>query len=310
MEIEKKIEAFVKGITRGPYYAHGKESEGEGWGETSSKDVVQAASSESSKDRDWGEASSKDAAPAASSELSDIFRCAVEQAYLDASRVITGVGKDAEKQKQKNKAIDSYTEKVKKYFEERNPPSSQGEFDDWHSDTMSAMRQEADFLTIGLAQKIVNMAFKYLYCCSDFRTNYPDRFTYCHMALDGFTLAWAYRVGCCEKDETWSKIDDLDAYKSIQKGIRGVIEMDESYQTVLEAEFDIWQGEKELASVKDMLTSLKTVRDSALVIDGVSGESSLGMLNELLGKLEEPLNERKSALEGWLRDFPKATSSS
>lgn len=49
-------------------------------------------------------------------------------------------------------------------------------------------------ITYGHAQKIINMAFKYLYCIY-YKAEKLDenKFTQCHMPLDSFSLEWFYR---------------------------------------------------------------------------------------------------------------------
>lgn len=47
-------------------------------------------------------------------------------------------------------------------------------------------------MTYGQAQKIINMAFKYLYCCRH-DSAMEERFKACHMPLDSFSLEWFKR---------------------------------------------------------------------------------------------------------------------
>lgn len=47
-------------------------------------------------------------------------------------------------------------------------------------------------MTYGQAQKIINMAFKYLYCC-EHDSAMEERFKACHMPLDSFSLEWFKR---------------------------------------------------------------------------------------------------------------------
>ena len=47
-------------------------------------------------------------------------------------------------------------------------------------------------MTYGQAQKIINMAFKYLYCCKH-DSKMEERFKTCHMPLDSFSLEWFKR---------------------------------------------------------------------------------------------------------------------
>ena len=74
---------------------------------------------------------------------------------------------------------------------------SQTEFNIWHKEQceglMKAMGTDSFKGTYGRAQKIINMTFKYLYCCNYSQEIIQQRFQYCHMPLDSFTLEWFKR---------------------------------------------------------------------------------------------------------------------
>jgi hypothetical protein len=120
-----------------------------------------------------------------------------------------------------------------------------------------------------MAQKIVNMAFKYLYCFDDANIYY-NKFADCHMPLDRFTLKWFYskvvpwyrsnynklstslnysnfwktwKSGI--KATTWSNLEDYE-YKDIITLIRGYFANNPPNPpvTILEAEFVIWYEAK------------------------------------------------------------------
>lgn len=68
----------------------------------------------------------------------------------------------------------------------------QDEFDKYHDNMCRKLINNFDsIIAYGQAQKIINMAFKYLYCIETI-----DRgcFKNCHMPLDSFTLEWIYRA--------------------------------------------------------------------------------------------------------------------
>lgn len=62
-------------------------------------------------------------------------------------------------------------------------------------------------VTFGHAQKIVNMAFKYLYCCHGAEKYEDTVFSHCHMPLDRNTIA-DYRKYITKEDTipVWSKL--------------------------------------------------------------------------------------------------------
>lgn len=96
--------------------------------------------------------------------------------------------------------------------------------------------------TFGHAQKIVNMAFKYLYCCRGAEKYENTVFSHCHMPLDGYTIA-DYRKYITKEDTIprWSKFDtsaDRCLYEKIQANVRKYSE--EHDQTPLCTEFIWW----------------------------------------------------------------------
>ena len=94
----------------------------------------------------------------------------------------------------------------------------QKEFDDWHQGICETLKERMTRNlfegTIGKAQKVINMAFKYLMYTDKTCTEIHD---YCHMTLDSYTLAWYKRVTEKKGSCTWSKIDDYDKYLLIKK---------------------------------------------------------------------------------------------
>lgn len=120
---------------------------------------------------------------------------AVNLAYNDTKRTLAGIGKYSDNKK---KTLECIIEKLKAYFHKEKAPLTEEEFDQIHDELCQLWCKEFESLgdgklgTYGKAQKIVNMSFKYLYCC-DNAENYRDYFKYCHMPLDSFTLEWFKR---------------------------------------------------------------------------------------------------------------------
>ena len=124
---------------------------------------------------------------------SDSIKASVKLAYNDAKRTFDGIGKY---ETERDAAIEEINKKFGEYFAS---PAPQGEekFDETHKklcDIWSDAFKDKDLnlAAFGKAQKIVNMAFKYLYCC-DTSGQYKNHFKYCHMPLDSFTLEWFKR---------------------------------------------------------------------------------------------------------------------
>ena len=171
-------------------------------------------------------------ADAVDTEISDeknIIYMAVEWGYGDAARNMHGI-KNYEKTKKD--ALKEIAQGFKKYFGE-SAPEDQTDFDDKHRAICDIWINKfkdvnPELACYGKAQKIVNMAFKYLYCCED-ASNYPkdgknyfNYFKYCHVPLDSYTLKWFchewfYRLtkeeGMAVNEDVmpkWSKIKAYD----------------------------------------------------------------------------------------------------
>ena len=133
-------------------------------------------------------------------------------------------------------------------------PANQADFDEWHKDTCKWFVREfnlrvtapASYMPIeyGKAQKIVNVAFKYLYLFSQMTEGYPNHFAFCHFTVDGDTLKWYKKCVCkrgiAKPGKSWSNMKYPD-YISIQDNVR----LHLSVQKILPkepffAEFEIW----------------------------------------------------------------------
>lgn len=100
---------------------------------------------------------------------------------------------------------ESFLEHLKKWFKEDitslDKQSLKNKFDNMHKiickNVLNILQKyytnsDGTDVCYGKAQKIVNMTFKYLYCIPGTNKK-EDYFTYCHVALDTFTLEWLYR---------------------------------------------------------------------------------------------------------------------
>lgn len=166
-------------------------------------------------------------------DKSIIYKKAVEYAYNDAKRAFEGV----DSKKKNNEDISTpLAEKIQSYFEEKINFNHQA-FCDCFIECF-----EDGYMKYGGAQKVVNLAFKYLYCFEDFRKEHFDKFKPCHMALDSYILGWCKRTIFIEKDEknVWSKIEKYRKYNNIQKKIKKYLKHKNLNLNVLEYEFIIW----------------------------------------------------------------------
>ncbi len=132
-------------------------------------------------------------------------------------------------------------------------------------------------MTFGQAQKIVNMAFKYLYCIADQNNKaLCEKFDVCHMPIDGIMLEWIYRTSLSDSDGnsikkkcigSWSKIelgkkddkgDDFDSskpytYSFYQKWLNEYCKNKKCRQ--LELDFFYWDKMAKILSAEEYLKS-------------------------------------------------------
>lgn len=179
MEIEKEVTEFVKTINRGPlkeYFPQKKE------------------------DIDW--------------DKDKIYVEALYQGYLDACRTFEWsekVKKDYPNEKEKRGYIEGEFKsgiacKIREYLNNSKACS----FDVFHGELCENLkecfREKETNITYGQAQKIINMAFKYLYCLYyKYGELKEEQFADCHMPLDSFSLEWFKRWISANAKEYWKE---------------------------------------------------------------------------------------------------------
>lgn len=179
MEIEKEVTEFVKTINRGPlkeYFPKKKE------------------------DIDW--------------DKDKIYVEALYQGYLDACRTFEWsekVKKDYPNEKEKRGYIEGQFKsgiacKIREYLNNSKAYS----FDVFHGELCENLkecfREKETNITYGQAQKIINMAFKYLYCLYyKYGELKEEQFADCHMPLDSFSLEWFKRWISANAKEYWKE---------------------------------------------------------------------------------------------------------
>ncbi len=156
----------------------------------------------------------------------ELFEMAVWQGYLDASRTFVGI----KNTKNCQKAFCELAASIQEYFKGK----SDFEHSKWCNDFIdNVFKYNGYRARFGQAQKVVNMAFKYLYCC-DGAERYQQKFNLCHMPLDQYTLAWLFTEGG-NLYIGWSYFDET-SYNEAQKEIKNILG-----ENVLEKEFVIWE---------------------------------------------------------------------
>ena len=114
---------------------------------------------------------------AVNGKYSNIYHCAVHQAWLDISQ--TESVKDSKKRELKKAGLYLAAE-LEKYF---NGKAKDGDaFEGWYGSIVSGVRTR-DSLSDEQARELIDMSFKYLICCADIRDSKHAHFSECHLPL-------------------------------------------------------------------------------------------------------------------------------
>lgn len=210
-----------------------------------------------------------------------MYDLAVRFAYNDAKRALKGITKTSKRQEEKDNALMALKNKIKGYFE-----SQEASFN--HKDYCLAFINEFhDYkMTFGAAQKIVNLTFKYLYCFTQFKNQYYDKFSPCQMVLDSFILSWFKRnvdkkkiVGI-KHDETWSGLNDYSRYSNIQLLIERYVHGKDLGLSVLEYEFILWPNTLLYESAISWLSTISEINKS-----DAYNQFPISRLNDLINRI-------------------------
>ncbi len=219
----------------------------------------------------------------------EIIEVAVDLAYKDAQRTMKNIDKN-----KRDAAKKAVSEGLNNYLLNKIAPIKDAEFDKVHEslcDKWCISFVENDELTehgnYGKAQKIVNMAFKYLYCYysrPDSEFEKKAHFKFCHFTLDSFTLKWLNGCGVDGKPDwldsnfSWSsgfKCEKYEGkcpneYTQITNFARVCVNtiFENEKWTALEAEFFVWDN----VSYYDCLKSLVKYRNTSFDNDLFSKE--------------------------------------
>lgn len=141
-------------------------------------------------------------------EQKKIVTEALYAGYLDTCRTVKWKDKTENDRKpiveqifKDSDVVDQITKFMKNGVLGKTDKERQDNFDAIHFELCTAMKEEFEkkciTFTYGQTQKIINMAFKYLYCIDGID---KECFRSCHMPLDSFTLEWIYKA-CLEDPE-------------------------------------------------------------------------------------------------------------
>lgn len=206
----------------------------------------------------------------------EMIDAAVNLAYIDTQRTLIGISKKRD-EKGNHPSISikkSLKALLEGYFFKSACASSSDEFDYQHQQLCTAIGNAVDkhgyHIHYGQEQKIVNMTFKYLYCCN-IGSELTRYFDYCHIPLDSYTLSGLKRGQLLPSEKqkkpndalskSWSKLDK-DMYKAIleYEKLLTAKQVDHSKTTydnlsfanLLDAELYIWEQESFIAAKADL----------------------------------------------------------
>ena len=213
-------------------------------------------------------------------ENDEVYTAAVHLGYLDMCRTCHGIGTNVS-DNQRKASFKTLGGEIKGLLDDSSI-NSQEAFDAKHKELckkyMDLLKNERYAIKYGQAQKVVNMAFKYLFCCED--ASSKPAFKYCHMPLDGLIMNWCkdwckkeYGISVNSDKDAWSKLTE-EKYTEITNAIFKKLksrdvkyyigENDESNLSAipLEAELVIWREEARKKTTKELLTQLgKSCKD-------------------------------------------------
>ena len=208
-------------------------------------------------------------------ENGEVYTAAVHLGYLDMCRTCHGIGAKVS-DAQRKASFKTLGEEIKGLLSDSSIDSQEA-FDAKHkvlcNKYMDLLKKYGYAIKYGQAQKVVNMALKYLFCCEDADL---DIFQYCHMPLDGLILNWCkkeFKISVNSDKDAWSKLSK-EKYTDITKAIFCKLKSssDVKYsiggeKTILpkiplEAELVIWREEARKKTTKELLTLLgKSCKD-------------------------------------------------
>ena len=204
-----------------------------------------------------------------------VYTAAVKLGYLDMCRTCHGIGAKVS-DAQRKASFKTLGEEIKGLLSDSSIDSQEA-FDAKHkvlcNKYMDLLKKYGYAIKYGQAQKVVNMALKYLFCCEDADL---DIFQYCHMPLDGLILNWCkkeFKISVNSDKDAWSKLSK-EKYTDITKAIFCKLKSssDVKYsiggeKTILpkiplEAELVIWREEARKKTTKELLKQLgKSCKD-------------------------------------------------
>lgn len=178
-----------------------------------------------------------------------VYQQAIYLGYLDAARTFS----NQKRLSKKDESVTKVAATMKTYVD------NDGDFDKHFYKICRDLCSDYE-MKFGQAQKIINMAYKYLYCIAD--EELKNNFCNCHMPLDGIMLEWIHRNITdgdgkkLKKADAWSTMavgDDNTpcTYKYYKKHIDAYCEQKD--KTPLQLDFENWVVMSQTIAMEDYL---------------------------------------------------------
>ena len=233
-------------------------------------------------------------------ENGEVYTAAVHLGYLDMCRTCHGIGAKVS-DAQRKASFKTLGEEIKGLLSDSSIDSQEA-FDAKHkvlcNKYMDLLKKYGYAIKYGQAQKVVNMALKYLFCCEDADL---DIFQYCHMPLDGLILNWCkkeFKISVNSDKDAWSKLTE-EKYTVITKAIFCKLKSSDVEYSIggkntilpkipLAAELVIWPEEARKKTTKELLVQLEKSRKDDYFKDNLTTEERNSIrenLKEIVGDI-------------------------
>ena len=226
-----------------------------------------------------------------------VYTAAVKLGYLDMCRTCHGIGAKVSAD-QREESFEKLGGEIKGLLN-NSSIDSQEAFDAKHKELCNEyMDLLKNVIKYGQAQKVVNMAFKYLFCCED--ASSKPAFKYCHMPLDGLIMNWCkkeLKISVNSDKDAWSKLTE-EKYTAITKAIFCKLKSGDfkysiggeeiSLKSPLEAELVIWPEEARKKTTKELLKQLEKACKDDYFKDNLTKKERNSIqenLKEIVGKI-------------------------
>lgn len=169
----------------------------------------------------------------------DLLLLCVRRAYHDMNRTLRGLRRIRGAEALRERATDCVATLLKDLPAKK--IDSADAFDRWHKarcGRLISVYPQAFSLSVGQAQKWLNMALKYIFTLGEGRIpGYAPLYKFAHIPIDSIVLKEVARLGGPKLTMPWSRLNDYGTYIAYQQECRNLF----SGSCPLAAEFRLFQ---------------------------------------------------------------------